>query len=163
EACARLPKAAYDYFRSGADEELTLRRNRDAFARWEVAYRVLVDVSKPRLEATVLGTPVAFPILVAPTAYHRLALPDRAGPTALACADHGVLYVASTLATTTLEECASAAPHAPKWFQLYVHRDREFTAKMVARAKRAGYRAIVVTCDTPVLGRRLADERNAFA
>jgi 4-hydroxymandelate oxidase len=161
-ARARLSKAAYDYYRSGADEEHTLRRNREAFARYAIAYRVLVDVSEPRLSTTVLGTSVASPILVAPTAYHKLAHPDGECATARAAADEGSLYVASTLATTTLEECASAC-QAPKWFQLYVHRDRDFTAALVTRAKAAGYRAIVLTCDTPVLGRRLADVRNAFA
>jgi 4-hydroxymandelate oxidase len=162
EARARLPQAAYDYYRSGADEEHTLRRNRDAFARWEIAYRVFVDVSAPRVATTVLGTNVATPILIAPTAYHKLAHPDGERATMGAAADEGSLYVASTLATTTLEDCASAAPEAPKWFQLYVHKDRDFTARLVARAKAAGYTAIVLTCDTPVLGRRLADVRNAF-
>ena len=162
-ARARLSAAAYDYYRSGADEEHTLRRNREAFARYEIAYRVLVDVTEPRLDTTVLGAHVASPILVAPTAYHKLAHPEGECATARAAAGEGVLYVASTLATTTLEECAAAAPAAPRWFQLYVHRDRDFTARVVARAKAAGYRAIVLTCDTPVLGRRVADVRNAFA
>src|SRR5262249_51604843 len=73
EGRARLPQAAYDYYRSGADEEHTLRRNRDAFAQWEIAYRVFVDVSAPRVATTVLGAKVETPILVAPTAYHKLA------------------------------------------------------------------------------------------
>jgi 4-hydroxymandelate oxidase len=163
EARALLPPAAYDYYRSGADDEHTLRRNRDAFERFEIAYRVLVDVSAPRLATTVLGTEVRSPILVAPTAYHKLAHPDGERATAFACAEEGSLYVASTLATTSLEDCASAAPDAPKWFQLYVHKDRDFTAHLVARAKAAGYKAIVLTCDTPVLGRRLADVRNGFS
>jgi 4-hydroxymandelate oxidase len=163
EARARLPRAAYDYYRSGADEEHTLRKNREAFARWEIAYHVLVDVAAPRIATTVLGAEVTSPILVAPTAYHKLAHPDGERATALAAADEGSLYVASTLATTSLEDCAAAAPEAPKWFQLYVHRDRDFTARLVARAKAAGYRAIVLTCDTPVLGRRVADVRNAFS
>src|SRR5215471_18747979 len=162
EARARLSPAAYEYYRSGADEEHTLRRNRDAFTRWELAYRVLVDVAEPRIATTVLGADVKSPILVAPTAYHKLAHPDGECATALACADEGTLYVASTLATTSLEDCASAAPEAPKWFQLYVHKDRDFTARLVARAKAAGYKAIVMTCDTPVLGRRVADVRNGF-
>lgn len=158
----RLSPTAYDYYRSGSDEEHTLRRNRDAFARYEIWYRTLVDVSAPTLSTTVLGTPVAFPILVAPTAYHRLACAEGERATARATADMGSLYCASTLATTTLEDVASAAPSAPQWFQLYVHKDRAFTARLVDRAKAAGYRAIVVTADTPVLGRRCADVRNGF-
>jgi len=161
-AAARLSAMAYDYYRSGADEEHTLRRNRDAWTTYEIWYRTLVDVSAPRVSTTVLGTEVASPILVAPTAYHRLAHVEGECATARAAADAGSLYVASTLATTTLEEVAAAAPGAPRWFQLYVHKDRDFTARLVERAKSAGYGAIVVTCDTPVLGRRCADVRNGF-
>lgn len=164
EAAARerLTPMAYDYYRSGADEEHTLRRNREAFSRHEIWYRTLAGVSAPRLETTVLGAPVAFPILVAPTAYQRLACAEGECATARACEQVGSLYCASTLATTTLEDVAAAAPGALRWFQLYVHKDRDFTARLVARAKAAGYAAIVVTIDTPVLGRRCADVRNAF-
>jgi 4-hydroxymandelate oxidase len=158
----RLSPMAYDYYRSGADEEHTLRRNRDAFARYEIWYRTLVDVSTPNLETTVLGDRVALPILVAPTAYHRLACAEGERATARATAEVGSLYCASMLATTTLEDVASAAPNAPRWFQLYVHKDRAFTARLIERAKAAGYRAIAVTADTPVLGRRCADVRNGF-
>lgn len=165
EAAARavLSPMAYDYYRSGADEEHTLRRNREAFASYEIWYRTLVDVACPRVATTVLGSDVSCPILVAPTAYHRLAHVDGEPATARAAARAGSLYVASTLATTTLEDVAAAAPDAPRWFQLYVQKDREFTGELVSRAKAAGYRAIVVTADTPVLGRRCADVRNRFA
>lgn len=165
EAAARerLSTMAYDYYRSGADEEHTLRRNRDAWTTYELWYRAFVDVAAPRIATTVLGTDVSSPILIAPTAYHALADAEGESATARAAADAGSLYVASTLATTTLEDVALAAPGAPRWFQLYVHTDRDFTARLVIRAKAAGYRAIVVTCDTPVLGRRCADVRNGFA
>jgi 4-hydroxymandelate oxidase len=164
EAAARevLSPMAYDYYRSGADDEHTLRRNREAFSRAEIWYRTLVDVSAPRLETTVLGEPVTFPILIAPTAYHCLACPTGERATSEAAARLGTLYCASTLATTTLEDVAAAAPNAARWFQLYVHKDREFTARLIDRAKKADYRAIVVTVDTPVLGRRCADVRNGF-
>lgn len=162
-ARARLPQMVYDYYRSGADEEHTLNRNRDAFARFELWYRTLVDVACPAIETTVLGTKLASPIAIAPTAYHRLAHPDGECGTARAAAAANKLYVASTLATTTLEDVAAAAPGGPRWFQLYVHKERAFTASLVARAKAAGYRAIAVTIDTPVLGRRCADVRNDFA
>lgn len=163
EAKARLSAMAYDYYRSGADEEHTLHRNREAWTTYELWYRALVDVSAPRLATSVLGTAVASPLLVAPTAYHCLADSEGERATARAAAAAGSLYVASTLATTSLEDVAAAAPQAPRWFQLYVHKDRDFTARLVARAKAAGYGAIVVTCDTPVLGRRCADVRNGFA
>ena len=162
-ARARLSPMAYDYYRSGADEEHTLRRNRDAWTGFELWYRALVDVTSPRLATTVLGTTVSSPILIAPTAYHAMADEGGERATARAAASAGSLYVASTLATTSLEDVAAAAPGAPRWFQLYVHKDREFTARLISRAKAAGYEAIVVTCDTPVLGRRCADVRNGFS
>lgn len=159
----RLPRQAYDYYRSGADDELTLARNREGWSKHEIWYRTLVDVQAPKIATTVLGTAVDAPILVAPTAYHRLAHPDGEKATTRATAAAGSLYCASTLATTSLEDVAHAAPGAPLWFQLYVHVDRAFTFRLIDRAKRAGYRAIAVTCDTPVLGRRTADVRNGFA
>lgn len=157
----KLPRAAYDYYRSGADDERTLRRNERAFRRWVIWYRVLRDVSRRSLATTVLGQEVASPILVAPTAYHRLAHPDGELATARAAAARGTILVASTLATTSLEEVAEATP-APKWFQLYVHKDRGFTRDLVLRAEAAGYDAIVLTVDTPLLGRRRRDERRGF-
>lgn len=156
-----LPKLAWDYFRSGADGEVTLRRNRRAYDRWAIWYRVLVDVSERRLAATVLGAEVSMPILVAPTAYQRLAHDDGELATARATARAGTVLVLSTLSTTSLEEVAQVA--GPRWFQLYVHRDRDLTRALVARAQAAGYQALVLTVDTPLLGRRLCDERNGFA
>jgi 4-hydroxymandelate oxidase len=122
---------------------------------------VLVDVSSLELATTVLGTPVALPVLVAPTAYQRLAHPD--GELAAARGTHraGSLFVLSMLATSTLEDVA-AASDGPRWFQLYVHKDRGLTRSLVERAQAAGYSALVLTVDTPLLGRRLADERNGF-
>lgn len=160
-AAQRLSQLAYDYYRSGAGAERTLQRNRAAFSDWAIWPRVLVDVAERDLRTTVLGTAVDMPILVAPTAYHRLAHPDGEPATARGAADVGTLFVASTLATTTLEEIAAASP-GPKWFQLYVHKDRGATRELVARAQAAGYGALVVTVDTPILGRRLADLRNGF-
>ncbi|AKV03392.1 L-lactate dehydrogenase [Labilithrix luteola] len=165
EAVARgnLTHSAYDYYRSGADEEHTLHRNRSAWTTYELWYRALVDVAQPDIRTTVLGTTLRSPISIAPTAYHTLAHPEGERATARAAADVGTLYVASTLATTTLEDVALAAPGAPRWFQLYVHTDRAFTARLVERAKAAGYSAIAFTADTPCLGRRCADVRNGFA
>jgi 4-hydroxymandelate oxidase len=159
----RLSPMAYDYFRSGADEEHTLRRNRDAYAKYEIWYRTLVDVSAPALTTRVLGASFATPIFVAPTAYHYLAHEEGERASAAGTADAGALFVTSTLATTSLEDVAAIEPQSPKWFQLYVHRDRGFTERLIERAKKAGYRAIAVTVDTPVLGRRVADVRNGFA
>lgn len=157
-----LSKMAYDYYRSGAEQQQTLKRNRKAFRSFELWYRVLVDVSDIHLDTTVLGSSVSMPILVAPTAYHQLAHPEGERATARGAAAAGTLMCVSTLATTSLEEVASASD-GPKWFQLYVHKDRGLTKSLVERAEGAGYKAIVLTVDAPVLGRRLDDERNSWA
>src|SRR5258708_15824011 len=99
-AATVLPRMAYDYYRSGADDEHTLRRNRRAFRRWEIWYRVLVDVAERSLGVTLLGAGVSAPILVAPTAYHRMAHPEGELATARAAAAMGSLFLVSTLATT---------------------------------------------------------------
>lgn len=161
EARSALSRMTYDYYRSGADAERALRRNERAFRRWVIWYRVLQDVAERDLSTTVLGFPVKAPILIAPTAYHKLAHPEGELATARAAAEVGTIYCASTLATTSLEEVAEASS-APKWFQLYVHKDRAFTEALVERAESAGYEALVVTVDTPLLGRRVRDERNRF-
>lgn len=157
-----LPKMAYDYYRSGAEEERTLRNNRKAFKRYEVWYRVLVDVSEVDTATMVLGQRLGHPIIVAPTAYHRLAHPDGEIATAQGAEQAGALMVVSTLATTRLEDVATAS-RGPKWFQLYIHKDRGLTKELVQRAQESGYAALVLTVDAPVLGRRLDDERNSFA
>ncbi|AUX47649.1 2-hydroxy-acid oxidase [Sorangium cellulosum] len=161
-ARARLTKMAYDYFRSGADEGRTLRENRRAFRRLEIHYRVLVDVAERDLRATLLGTSVPFPILVAPTAYHGLAHEGAEIASSRAASELGTIFTLSTLSTTSLEAVAAASP-GPKWFQLYVHKDRGLTRALVERAESAGYRALMLTVDTPILGRRIADVRNGFA
>jgi 4-hydroxymandelate oxidase len=156
-----LAKPAYDYFRSGADDETTLADNEAAYRAWVIWYRVLVDVARRELATTLLGADVATPIGIAPTAYHRMAHADGEAGTARAATNCGALMIVSTLATTSLEEVAAAST-GPKWFQLYVHKDREFTRDLVQRAQASGYRALVLTADTPILGRRLRDVRNRF-
>ena len=158
----RLSPMAYQYYRGGAGAETTLAENRAAFARYALYYRVLVDVAERDLRTTVLGSEVAMPILVAPTAYHRLADSDGELATARGAHDVNTLLIASTLSTTPLEAIAAAST-GPKWFQLYVHKDRGLTRSLVERAAAAGYRALVLTVDAPILGRRLSDLRQGFA
>lgn len=160
-AKARLTRTAFDYVAGGAGDEVTLADNERAFTRWRLAHRVLRDVSKRDLSTTVLGTPVDLPVLVAPTAFHRLMHPEGEVATARGAHAAGTLLVASTLATTPLEAVASASP-GPKWFQLYVYKDRALTEALVARAKQAGYKALVLTVDTAIWGRRERDVRNGF-
>jgi 4-hydroxymandelate oxidase len=162
QARTQLSAQAYDYYAGGAGTEATLRDNRDAWARWVLHPYVLRDVSRIELRTQLLGAELATPIVVAPTAYQRLAHPEGEAATARGAADAGALMVVSTLATTSLEDVAAAAPDAPKWFQLYVFGDRGYAGELVDRAVAAGYRALVLTVDAPVLGYRPRDERNAF-
>lgn len=157
----RMEPTAYEYYAGGACDELTLRENRAAFDRLALRYRVMVDVSERSTATTVLGTPVASPVLVAPTAYHRLAHPDGEVATARAVRAADSLMVLSTMATRSMADVAATG--ASLWFQLYVYRDREVTRELVQEAESHGMRAIVLTVDTPVLGRRERDVRNSFA
>ncbi len=159
----RLAPMVWDYYAGGADDELTLRENRAAYLRRKLRPRVLVDVSQVKLATTVLGIPVAAPILVAPLAYQSLAHGDGECATARGAAAAGTLMVLSTLSTTRLEQVAAVAPAAPRWFQLYVYKQRDVSADLVRRASAAGYRALVLTVDTPRLGRRERDVRNGFS
>jgi 4-hydroxymandelate oxidase len=163
EALARatLPAMVYDYYRSGSADEVTLRENRAAFERVRLAYRVLVDVSRRDPSTTLLGQAVSMPILVAPTAFHRLAHPEGEVATARAAGRAGTIMVLSTLSNSPVEAVVAASP-APVWFQLYVYRDRGATEALVRRVEAAGCRALVVTVDAPLLGRRERDVRNRF-
>lgn len=157
-----LDPAAYDYFATGADDEITLRANRQAWNRWSIRPRVLRDVARVDTGATLLGARVRAPILIAPMAYQRLADPDGEIAMARGADASGVGMVLSTMSTVTLEDVAAATPNALRWFQLYVHVDRTMTTTLVRRAEAAGYRALVVTVDTPELGRRARHGPSGF-
>ncbi|MFK0203858.1 alpha-hydroxy acid oxidase [Streptomyces lavendulae] len=158
----RLPPAVSDFIDGGSGDEITLHENTAALRRLRLRPNVLSGTGTPDTSTTVLGTPLATPIAVAPVAYHTLAHPDGEIATVRAAADTGALTVISTFSGQSLEEAARAAT-GPLWFQLYRFRDREVTHTLVRRARRAGYRALVLTVDTPVLGRRHRDLRNSFA
>jgi len=161
-ARAKLDRAAFDYFAGGAGDERTLAMNVSAFDRWVLRPRVLVDMSRVDTSTTVLGQPLPSPILLAPAALQRLAHPDGERATARAAAGAGTVFVVSTVSSVSIEEIAASA-NAMLWFQLYVYKDPGITRDMVARAEAAGCRALVVTVDTPMLGRRERDARNRFA
>lgn len=161
-AAARLSKMAWDYYASGADDERCVRRNIDAYERVRLHYRVLVDVSRRSLATTVLGEQLAMPIAVAPTAFHKLAHRDGELASVRAAGDAGTLFVLSTLSNTAVEDVVAAAT-GPVWFQLYVYRDRAATEALVRRVEAAGVRALVLTVDAPLLGRRERDVENRFA
>lgn len=164
EAAARqrLDQATYDYFAGGAGDELTLSANLAAWSRLRLRPRVLRDVSRVSTATTVLGRPVEVPLIAAPVAYQRLLDPSGEIATARAMAGCGGLLVLSTRSSCSVEEVAAATPGASWWFQVYVMRDRNWTEELVLRAAEAGASAVVLTVDTPVLGRRKRDIRNHF-
>jgi 4-hydroxymandelate oxidase len=157
----RMERSAYDYYAGGSGEERTLAANREAFNRIPLRPRVLIDVSRIDTRTSVLGQPLEVPIMLAPTAFNRLAHADGEMAAARAARAEGTIMINSTLSTCALEEVAGAC-EGPLWFQLYVYKDRGFTQELVARAEAAGCRALVLTVDTPLLGRRYRDVRNNF-
>ncbi len=157
----RMEPTAWDYYQGGSDDEVTLRANRAAFERIRLRPRIAVDATPLDLSTGVLGIPVSLPILIAPTAYHGLARPEGETLTAAGAGLAKTLMVASTYSSRTMEEIHQAAS-GPLWFQLYMHRDLELARSLVKRAEEVGYRAIVLTADTPRLGRRERDVRNKF-
>jgi 4-hydroxymandelate oxidase len=164
EAAARerLDPAHYDFFAGGTGDEVTLHANEAAFRRLGLLPRVLRGSSKPQLDRTLLGTRLAMPVLVAPTAFHRLADPDGERATARAVAAAETIMIVSMAATVGIEEVAAAAPEAALWFQLYIQPDLDFTEAVVGRAEAAGCTALVVTVDSPARGRHERDLRNGF-
>ena len=160
-ARALLTPAIYDYYAGGAEDELTLRWNEAAFRQFALRPRVLVDVSRIDPSVELLGDRLAFPVLLAPTAFQRLAHPDGELATARAAAAAGTVFVSSTLSTFTIEEIAAATQRL--WLQLYVFRDRAITRSLVERAEAAGCQAISLTVTVPVQGNRERDAYNRFA
>jgi 4-hydroxymandelate oxidase len=156
-----LDPPAFAYYAGGAADEVTLRDNPAAWGRHRLRPRVLVDVSTVDAGTTVLGSPVAMPVGVAPTALHGLARPEAELATARAAARAGVLFCLSSLASRPMEDLAEV--EGPRWYQLYAHADRGITGDLVARAAASGFRAIAVTADLPVFGRRERELRSGFA
>ncbi|HTT72737.1 MAG TPA: alpha-hydroxy acid oxidase [Thermoplasmata archaeon] len=153
-AARRATPDAWSYVESGAVGEDAARANRDAFRRRTLRPRVLVDVSVLDLRTRLLDAPVAVPFYVCPMARQGLFHPDAELATARAAAGAGALAVQSTLSTRSLEEIAAAAPGHLQWFQLYLQPDFAASRQLVERAERAGYAALVVTVDAPILGIR---------
>ena len=163
EAERRLDPGAYGYFAGGSGDETTLRENVAAFARRQLRPRVLVDVGAATTESTLLGRPISMPLLIAPTAFHRLAHPDGEAATARGAATTGTIMCQSTLSSVTPAELAAAAPGARLWFQLYWSTDRGFTRELLAQVTESGFEAVVLTVDFPVAGQRERDLRARFS
>jgi 4-hydroxymandelate oxidase len=164
ESLARdqLGHPAFEYIAGGAGDEVTVRRNREDFERIVLHPRYLVDVSDIDTSTTVLGASISFPVMIAPAAAHKMCCSDGELATARAAAEAGTILVLSTLSTVKMEEVAEATD-TPKWFQLYVYKDREVTRHLVQRAEAAGYAALCITIDVPVIGNRERDLRNSFS
>lgn len=154
-----LPKMYYDFYAGGAEDEHTLKENEKAFSRIMIRPRILVDVRHIDMSTSILGYNISAPIMIAPTAMHKLAHPHGELATARAAAACGTIMVLSFTATCSIEEVASSCD-AVRFFQLYVFKRRDVAAELVQRAARNGYKAIVLTVDTPRLGRREADIKN---
>jgi 4-hydroxymandelate oxidase len=158
----RMTPSAYDYYAGGAEDEVTLAGNRAAFQRIALRPRVLAGTAAVSTRTQLLGLDLALPVGLAPTAFNKLGHPDGEIGAARAATRAGSFLCCSTIASTTLEDVA-AASDGPLWFQLYVYRDRAITRDLVARAEAAGCRALVLTVDTPRLGRRERDLRGGFS
>jgi 4-hydroxymandelate oxidase len=157
-----LPAPTHDFIAGGADDELTLADNVAAWQRMRLRPRVLRRVGEVSTATTVLGVPLSMPVMVAPMSYQRLIHADGEAATARGVAAAESLLVVSTRATVSLEEIARAAPELPRWFQVYILRDRGWTVELVRRAAASGCRALVLTVDAPAVGRNLRALRSQF-
>lgn len=161
-AADALPGEVFDYTAGGGNDETTVTANVDAWRELRLRPHVLRDVSGVDTSTTVLGTPVTSPILVAPTAMHRLFCDDGELATARAAAAAGTVYIVSHSASTSVEDIEAAAPTAPHWMQLYIHRDRGRTRALCERVAAAGFAALVLTVDSPVVAGNARNRRNGF-
>jgi isopentenyl diphosphate isomerase/L-lactate dehydrogenase-like FMN-dependent dehydrogenase len=157
-----LEPGAFGYFAGGSGDERTLRDNVEAYSRWHLRPRVLVDVEETTTSTSVLGSEVSMPLLVAPVGFQRMAHPDGEPATARAAEAVGTIMVLSTLANSTPAEVAAAAPGGLRWFQIYCFRDPGITRAFIDQAVEGGYQALVLTVDAPRLGRRERDLRTGF-
>ncbi|KQS66377.1 alpha-hydroxy acid oxidase [Modestobacter sp. Leaf380] len=163
QARAVLEPSVYDYYAGGAETETTLREAPEAWRSWRLRPRVLRGVDDVDLSTTLLGSPVATPVGVAPWAYQGMAHPEGELATARGAGATGSLMCVSTSANHTVEEVAAVEPESPKWYQLYRLHSPAHTAELARRAGEAGYRALVLTVDLPLLGRRRRDLVHDFA
>ena len=156
-----VPRVMFDFVDGAANDEVTSRRNREDFAELELVPRVLVDVSDVDTRTTVLGQPVAVPLIGAPMGLNGLVHHVGEAGIARAMHDAGTIHALAAMASYSIEEIATEAP-GPTWFQMYIWRDRGLVRELVERARAAGFRALVVTVDVPRAAGRDRDRRNGF-
>ncbi|MBT5185869.1 MAG: alpha-hydroxy-acid oxidizing protein [Kordiimonadaceae bacterium] len=157
----RAHRMVFDYIDGGADDEITLARNSDVFNDYELQYKVLSGHANPDTSTTILGEKIDVPFVLSPSAGNRLFHTDGERGAAKAADKVGTVYSLSTLASLSIEDVA-AMTKGPKWFQLYVWKDRTLVKEMLDRAKAAGYTAMILTVDLPITGNRERDPRNGF-
>jgi isopentenyl diphosphate isomerase/L-lactate dehydrogenase-like FMN-dependent dehydrogenase len=157
-----LSPPAYDYVAGGAGGEDTMRANREAFFRWRIVPRMFCDVTHRDLGAELFGMRLPAPVILAPVGVQGIIHSEAEVATARAAASLGLPFVLSTLSSISIEDVANSAGSAPRWFQLYWGKNPELTASMLQRAERAGYKALVVTLDTSMLGWRERDLRHPY-
>ncbi|KAH8300267.1 hypothetical protein KR044_012309 [Drosophila immigrans] len=163
QADRKLEKNAKDYYKSGAGDQFTLGLNREAFKRLRLRPRCLRDISQLDISCSIFGRQQKWPLGIAPTAMQKMAHPDGEIGNARAAGKAGSIFILSTLSTTSLEDLSAGAPDTTKWFQLYIYKDRSLTEKIVRRAEKANFKALVLTVDAPIFGHRRADVRNKFS
>lgn len=157
----RLPRGVFDYIDGGAEDELTMAGNSEAYRRLTFSPRVLRDVSQVDISSSLLGRKLAYPLVLAPTGFTRIAHPQGELAVARAAKRAGLPYALSTLGTRSIEEVAEVGSDR-LWFQVYTWRDRDLVADLIERAANSGYEALCLTVDTAVLGRRERDVRRGF-
>lgn len=161
-AYERMDKQTRDYYNEGADTGTTLAENVSAYSKYRIRPRVLRDISQIDTTVRVFGHTNSAPFGVAPTAMQRLAHSDGEIATARACRSKGIVMGLSSFSTSTLEDVAEASGDNPNVLQLYLFEERAHSLKLIHRAKKAGYKAVLLTVDTPMLGRRNLEIRNQF-
>lgn len=157
----RIPRPMFDYLDGGADDEVALARNSSAFGHWQLLHRTLVDVAEVDMTTTVMGERIAWPVVLAPTGMTRLFHHEGELAVARAAAAAGTVYSLSSMSTFPIE-VVGAHTSGPKWFQIYVWRDRSILRDLIARCKAAGYRGLMLTVDVPTFGKRERDYRNGM-
>lgn len=160
----RLPRVIYDFVDGAAGHELTRRANEGAFQRYALVPRLLTDLTGRNLGTTVLGQRLSLPLLLGPSGMQRLAHPDGELAAARAAAAEGAGYVLSVGASQTLEDVARADGDGVRWFQIYLWEGRDWTRRLLVRARDAGYHALCVTIDSKSPGsRKYRDIRNGLS
>ena len=158
----RAHRMVFDYIDGGADDEVSLGRNTKAFDDYDLLFKVLAGADNVDMSTTLLGEKIDVPFFASPAAGHRLFHTHGERGVAKAADSAGTIFSLSTLSSVSIEEIA-ALTNGPKWFQLYVWKDRGLVKEMMDRAREAGYKALILTVDFPIAGNRERDPRNGFS